>query len=346
MTPALASLLAHRRDTLAAAAPATAAALASDPALSSEADRVLVASDFVARVLGRDDALLPALLAEPARFRSSRQARDYRRLIDDVTPVEPDAAAELVFMARCGACASARWCASPGAISPAYASARRDAARDCPRFADERDPRRDRVRARVASRYGTPRAAVRRQTQELVVLGMGKLGGGELNFSSDVDLVFLFPEARRDRRRRPARERGILHARRGSLVIRLLDARTDDGFVFRVDMRLRPFGDSGPLVASFAAFEDYLQRHGRDWERYAWVKARALTGAARFAAARTTNVVAAVRLPPLPRLRRVRGLREMKALIARDVERRELAETSSSGPAASARSSSSCRRSS
>ena len=67
--------------------------------------------------------------------------------------------------------------------------------------------------------------------------------------------------------------------RLGQTVIRLLDAPTEEGFGWRVDMRLRPFGDSGPLVASFAAFEDYLQIHGRDWERYAWIKARAITGA-------------------------------------------------------------------
>ena len=75
--------------------------------------------------------------------------------------------------------------------------------------------------------------------------------------------------------------------------------------MFRVDMRLRPFGDSGPLVASLAALEDYLQQHGRDWERYAWIKARAITGAAAYGE-RFARVRAAVRLPALPRLRRVR----------------------------------------
>src|SRR5690606_4638574 len=71
--------------------------------------------------------------------------------------------------------------------------------------------------------------------------------------------------------------------RMGQSVIRLLDAPTVEGFVFRVDMRLRPFGDSGPLVASFASFEDYLLRHGRDWERYAYIKARPITAADRYA---------------------------------------------------------------
>ncbi len=66
--------------------------------------------------------------------------------------------------------------------------------------------------------------------------------------------------------------------RLGRLVIRMLGERTAEGFVFRVDMRLRPFGDSGPLTVSGAFLDNYLQTHGRDWERYAWIKARAITG--------------------------------------------------------------------
>ena len=113
------------------------------------------------------------------------------------------------------------------------------------------------------------------------MIGMGKLGGGELNFSSDIDLVFLYPEAgETDGRRQVANE--DYFTRLGQALIRLLDAKTPEGFVFRVDMRLRPFGEPGPLVASFGAFEAYLQQHGRDWERYAWVKARAITGIGRY----------------------------------------------------------------
>ena len=85
----------------------------------------------------------------------------------------------------------------------------------------------------------------------------------------------------------------------------LLDQRTEDGFAYRVDMRLRPFGASGPLAVGLAAFEAYLVEHGRDWERYAYVKARLLTGRA-VRARRFRLRPDAVRLPPLPRLRRVR----------------------------------------
>ena len=106
---------------------------------------------------------------------------------------------------------------------------------------------------------------------------MGKLGGGELNFSSDIDLIFLFPE--RGETAGPRRiDNEDFFTRLGRLVIRLLGERTSEGIVHRVDMRLRPFGDSGPLAVSAAFLDDYLQTHGRDWERYAWIKARAMTG--------------------------------------------------------------------
>ena len=114
-------------------------------------------------------------------------------------------------------------------------------------------------------------------------------------------------------------------------MIRLLDERTADGFVFRVDMRLRPHGDSGPLVCSFAAFEDYLQSEGRDWERYAYVKARALTGRDSFAPLATAV------LRPFVYRRYLdfgvfESLREMRGLIAREVARRDLADHLKLGP--------------
>ena len=137
----------------------------------------------------------------------------------------------------------------------------------------------DDAHRRLAKRYGEPRDADGR-AQQLIVLGMGKLGGGELNFSSDIDLVFLFPApGETDGRKCISNEQ--FFTRLGQAVIRILDQATGDGFVYRVDMRLRPFGDSGPLCVSLAAFEDYLQQHGRAWERYAYVKARPVTGHAR-----------------------------------------------------------------
>jgi [glutamine synthetase] adenylyltransferase / [glutamine synthetase]-adenylyl-L-tyrosine phosphorylase len=155
-----------------------------------------------------------------------------------------------------------------------------------------------------------------------IVLGMGKLGGRELNFSSDIDLVFLFSEQGETSGPRIIANEEYFN-RLGREIIRLLDERTADGFVFRVDMRLRPFGDSGPLVVSLAALEDYLQQHGRDWERYAWIKARAIVGAGTYASAYEEFVRPFVYRRYLD-FGVFESLRDMKALIVREVSRREL----------------------
>jgi glutamate-ammonia-ligase adenylyltransferase len=131
--------------------------------------------------------------------------------------------------------------------------------------------------AELHGTYGTPRNAAG-EAQQLIVVGMGKLGGCELNVSSDIDLVFVYPEdGTTDGPRRI--ENGEYFERLGRRVIAALHNVTADGYVFRVDMRLRPYGESGALVASFARLEHYLVTQGRAWERYAWLKARALTGA-------------------------------------------------------------------
>jgi glutamate-ammonia-ligase adenylyltransferase len=185
------------------------------------------------------------------------------------------------------------------------------------------------ARRALVTRYGEPRSPSG-EIQQLVVIGMGKLGGGELNFSSDVDLVFLFGEHGETDGARPI-ENEEFFTRLGQGLIRLLETPTHDGLVFRVDMRLRPFGDSGALVSSFASFEDYLQRHGRDWERYAYVKARAITGVDQYAE------IYANAIRPFVYRRYVdygvfESLREMKLLIEREVERRELADHVKLGP--------------
>jgi len=122
------------------------------------------------------------------------------------------------------------------------------------------------------------------QVMPLLILGMGKLGGGELNLSSDIDLIFVYPENGDTSGGRRSTENQQFYTKLGQKIILLLNQTTADGFVYRVDMRLRPFGDSGPLVLSFAAFEDYYQAQGRDWERYAMLKARILNPVAPFAA--------------------------------------------------------------
>ena len=124
---------------------------------------------------------------------------------------------------------------------------------------------------------GEPIGAVSGEPQSLIVLGMGKLGAYELNFSSDIDLIFTYAEDGETNGTRTLSNQEFF-VRLGRQLIKALDETTAHGYVFRVDMRLRPFGDSGALAVSFDAMEDYYQNHGRDWERYAMVKARPIAG--------------------------------------------------------------------
>ena len=127
------------------------------------------------------------------------------------------------------------------------------------------------------ARYGQPVGEESGEVQELIIVGMGKLGGRELNVSSDIDLIFIYPEDGSTTGPRKI-SNSEYFALMGKRLISLIGEITDKGFVFRVDMRLRPFGDVGPLACSFAALEGYLLTQGREWERYAWIKARALSG--------------------------------------------------------------------
>ena len=132
--------------------------------------------------------------------------------------------------------------------------------------------------ASLQQQFGSPIGETSRAAQQLLVIGMGKLGGGELNVSSDIDLIFVYAE---DGETNGARllSNHEFFTRLGRRLINIINEATGDGYVFRVDMRLRPYGDSGPLVMSFAALEEYLVSQGREWERYAWIKARVVSPA-------------------------------------------------------------------
>ncbi|PID49463.1 MAG: bifunctional [glutamate--ammonia ligase]-adenylyl-L-tyrosine phosphorylase/[glutamate--ammonia-ligase] adenylyltransferase [Proteobacteria bacterium] len=129
---------------------------------------------------------------------------------------------------------------------------------------------------RLVEKHGEPKSR-EGEPQYMLVLGMGKLGGRELNFSSDIDLIFAFPEGGETDGRR-ALDNQTFFIRLGQKLINTLGQITADGFAYRVDMRLRPFGDVGALALSFDAMEHYYQAHGREWERYALVKARVMAG--------------------------------------------------------------------
>lgn len=135
----------------------------------------------------------------------------------------------------------------------------------------------------LTQRFGIPYSRAEQgrepEQQHLVVLGMGKLGAGELNLSSDIDLMFCYAQNGETQGQRKSIDNQDFFIRLGKKLIQILDAPTADGFVFRVDMRLRPFGSVSPLACSFVAMENYYQQHGREWERYAMIKARIVAGA-------------------------------------------------------------------
>lgn len=192
----------------------------------------------------------------------------------------------------------------------------------------------DALEPTFAQRFGVVRDANDAPVR-LVVFALGKLGGGELNFSSDIDLVYAYahegesaPEAGRSGRALAAED---YFARLGQQLAKLLDETTAEGFCHRVDLRLRPFGSAGRLALSFNALEQYFQREGRDWERYAWQKARPVAG----------DIDAGERflqtLRPFVYRRyldygALDGLREMKATIAAEVARKDMANDIKRGP--------------
>jgi glutamate-ammonia-ligase adenylyltransferase len=135
----------------------------------------------------------------------------------------------------------------------------------------------ERLTAWLQVQHGRPLGEESGRPQNLLVVGMGKLGGGELNVSSDIDLIFVYPEEGETEGPR-ALSNHEFFVRLGRRLIATLNDLTGDGYVFRVDMRLRPDGDSGPLALSLPALENYFYAQGREWERYAWIKARVIAG--------------------------------------------------------------------
>jgi len=178
--------------------------------------------------------------------------------------------------------------------------------------------------SQLIERFGVPRSkSDGREQQRMLVLAMGKQGAKELNVSSDIDLILAYPESGvTDHPSKPI-DNHLFFTRLGQKLIQLLDKVSSDGFVFRVDLRLRPYGESGALALNFSAFEDYYQHQGREWERYAMVKARIVNSA--------DDVVQAARLMAIIRpfvyrkyadFSSIQALREMKRLIMSEVHRK------------------------
>ncbi len=185
------------------------------------------------------------------------------------------------------------------------------------------------LEAAFAERHGLVRAADG-SVQRLVVFALGKLGGGELNFSSDIDIVYAYGEDGASDGARPL-EAEQYFARLGQQLAKLLDEVTAEGFSHRVDLRLRPYGSAGRVAWSFSALEQYFQREGRDWERYAWQKARPVAGdiGAGESFLRLLRPFVYRRYLDFGALE---GLRGMKAMITAEVERREMRDDIKRGP--------------
>ena len=179
--------------------------------------------------------------------------------------------------------------------------------------------------SRHCQQFGVPTGRRSGQPQQMVVLGMGKLGAVELNLSSDIDLIFAYSEGGETVGVKRPLDNQEFFIRLGQRLIKALDPMTVDGFVFRVDMRLRPYGSAGALVLSFNALEQYYQDQGRDWERYAMIKSRVVAG----------DQVAGAQLQEMLRpfvYRRyldfsaIEALRTMKQLIQQEVRRKGMAD--------------------
>ncbi len=325
LPPSLSAVTAAQIATAREAAPGEWVAALAQPLIAESVSFVWTMSEFVATALKRDPGTFDYLLKDDGLFRSTDRSALTSALQGELQGATTDAEVMRVLrifrrrqMVRIAWRDLCGW--APVEEILADLSALADV---CIQAACS-------YASRVFNdRHGQPRDAEGR-AQPLVILGMGKLGGGELNFSSDIDLVFLYPQSGDTDGPRPVSNTEYF-VKLGQRLIHLLANITPDGFVYRVDMRLRPFGDSGPLATSFDTFEAYLQKHGRDWERYAYVKARVITGI-EYEADLYRNM-----LRPFVYRRYLdfgvfESLRGMKELIAREVERRDLQDNVKLGP--------------
>lgn len=238
------------------------------PEIASPLARVVACSHYLAEVTARYPDHLPALLSS-GRLARPLGGGEAARLFDASVTVDLPEADCLAVLRRLRHQELLRigWRQLNAAASPAETVRELSAVADAAigsalRWAE----------AQLQQVHGQPLTGAG-DPASFAVVAMGKLGGRELNFSSDVDLVFVYSEGGETTGPRRVSNEQYFRAL-GQRLVGLLAQRTADGFVYRVDTRLRPFGDSGPLAVSLPALEAYLQTHGRDWERYAYIKAR------------------------------------------------------------------------
>ncbi len=306
-------------------APDIDARIGAQPALAAELPVVWSASAFVARWCATEPEAFADLLASGDLERPCSREELVARLTAAAAAADEPALMRGLRRTRTRELVRIAWRDIAGRVPLAQTMAElstlADCAIECALDWIERD---------VRPALGTP-LDERGNVARLVVFAMGKLGAHELNFSSDVDLIFAWPAAGESRGGRRVLAAQDWFDRVGRRLIRVLSEVTADGFVYRVDMRLRPFGDSGPLTMSFPAMLAYFEAHARDWERYAMIKARAAAGDTRAGG----DLLA--QLSPFVYRRyldfgALEALAEMKNLIAGEVARRELGDDIKRGP--------------
>jgi glutamate-ammonia-ligase adenylyltransferase len=299
--------------------------LPTDETTLAQLVRVWACSDFVARSCTDHPHLLRALLVNDDLTGSLSATQYTERLAAQLEGVnEETALASALRQFRRWAMVRIAWRDLTGLASS------QETLLELSTLADTvTDQALQRLYAWHTERFGAPRDS-HGQPQRLVVLGMGKLGGQELNYSSDIDVIFAFREpGDTDAKRTVSNEE--FFRRLAQRFIKMLNEITADGFVFRVDTRLRPFGASGPLVMHFDSMEHYYQTHGRDWERYALIKARVIAGD------RPAGDELLARLRPFIYRRyldygALEALRTMKNLIAKQGQRKGLQHNIKLGP--------------
>ncbi|WP_300088530.1 bifunctional [glutamate--ammonia ligase]-adenylyl-L-tyrosine phosphorylase/[glutamate--ammonia-ligase] adenylyltransferase [uncultured Nitrosomonas sp.] len=180
-------------------------------------------------------------------------------------------------------------------------------------------------------RFGKPIGEKTGSEQQLLIVAMGKLGGGELNVSSDVDLVFIYPEEGETDGKKSISNHEFF-VRLGRKLIASLNDYTVDGYVFRVDMRLRPHGENSPLAISLPMLEDYFITQGREWERHAWIKSRVITGSSVAEAALMELIVRPFVFRKYLDFEAYEAMRSLHTQLRKEVDRRELHDNIKLGP--------------
>ncbi len=180
-------------------------------------------------------------------------------------------------------------------------------------------------------RFGIPKGDTTDMDQQLVIVAMGKLGGQELNVSSDIDLIFLYPEEGETNGVKSISNHDFF-ARLGRKIISSLNDYTADGYVFRVDTRLRPYGERSPLAISFDTLKEYFDTQGREWERHAWIKGHIITQSDNVAFTLTEKIIWPFVFRKYLDFGAYASMRKLHATLRKEVERREMHENIKLGP--------------